>query len=78
MLGIGVCAPVFASASESLNGVLTDTAILFMMALAQMIVILTRGIDLSVAANLALTGMIVGVLANAAPACRSSRSSRRE
>ena len=37
---------------------LTDTSFLFMLTLAQMAVILTRGIDLSVAANLALIGMI--------------------
>ena len=61
VLAVGARAPVFLSA-ESLNGVLTDTAILAMMALAQMVVILTRGIDLSVAANLALSGMVVALL----------------
>jgi rhamnose transport system permease protein len=66
VLGIGIRAPVFLSL-ESLSGVLTDTAILVMMALAQMPVILIRGIDLSVAANLALTGMIVALLSIAAP-----------
>jgi rhamnose transport system permease protein len=63
---IGIRAPVFI-APESLLSVVTDTAILAMMALAQMAVILTRGIDLSVAANLALSGMIVALLARAAP-----------
>jgi rhamnose transport system permease protein len=67
VLAIGVRAPVFLTV-ESLNGVLTDTAILVMMALAQMSVILVRGIDLSVAANLALSGMIVALLSIAAPA----------
>jgi len=66
VLGIGVRAPVFLTL-DSLNGVLTDTAILAMMALAQMTVILTRGIDLSVAANLALSGMIVALLSIAMP-----------
>src|SRR3954447_11761532 len=66
VLAVGARAPVFLSA-ESLNGVLTDTAILAMMALAQMVVILTRGIDLSVAANLALSGMVVALLSMAAP-----------
>ncbi len=53
VVGIGAYAPAF-SRPDSLIGVLNDTGFLFMMALAQMIVILTRGIDLSVAANLAL------------------------
>ena len=66
VLAVGVRAPVFLS-PESLNGVLTDTAILAMMALAQMVVILTRGIDLSVAANLALSGMVVALLSEQMP-----------
>ncbi|STS87359.1 L-rhamnose ABC transporter, transmembrane component 2 [Klebsiella variicola] len=33
-----------------------DTAILIILALGQMMVLLTKGIDLSMAANLALTG----------------------
>jgi rhamnose transport system permease protein len=52
---------------ESLLAVLTDTSFLFMLTLAQMAVILTRGIDLSVAANLALTGMIVALVSRAHP-----------
>lgn len=64
---IGLRTPVFLTPA-SLHGVLADTAILAMMALAQMTVILTRGIDLSVAANLALTGMIVALLSRADPA----------
>lgn len=66
VLTVGARAPVFLT-GESLNGVLTDTAILAMMALAQMVVILTRGIDLSVAANLALSGMVVALLSEQAP-----------
>ena len=57
VVAIGAYAPVF-TRPDSLIGVLNDTGFLFMMALAQMMVILTRGIDLSVAANLALTGML--------------------
>jgi rhamnose transport system permease protein len=53
--------------SDNLLFVLTDTSVLIMLALAQMTVILTRAIDLSVAANLALTGMIVALLSRAAP-----------
>src|SRR3954453_84440 len=66
VLAVGARAPVFLTL-ESLNGVLTDSAILAMMALAQMMVILTRGIDLSVAANLALSGMVVALLSEQAP-----------
>ena len=63
---IGLRAPVFVT-PESLIGVLTDTSFLFMLTLAQMAVILTRGIDLSVAANLALTGMIAALVSRANP-----------
>ena len=66
VLAVGARAPVSLTLG-SLNGVLTDTAILAMMALAQMVVILTRGIDLSVAANLALSGMVVALLSEQAP-----------
>ena len=44
-----------------------DTAPLIILALGQMVVILTRCIDLSVAANLALTGMVVAMLNVAMP-----------
>lgn len=64
--GIGLYAPAFTT-QDSLLGVLNDTAFLFMMALAQAVVILTRGIDLSVAANLALTGMLTAMLGRWAP-----------
>ena len=63
---IGIRAPVFLT-PESLVNTLTDTSFLFMLALAQMAVILTRGIDLSVAANLALSGVLVTLAARAAP-----------
>jgi rhamnose transport system permease protein len=63
---IGLRAPVFVTPASLLN-VLTDTSFLFMLALAQMTVLLTRGIDLSVAANLALTGMIVALTSRALP-----------
>nr|WP_158814409.1 ABC transporter permease [Methylocapsa sp. S129] len=66
ILAIGLRAPVFVT-PESLIGVLTDTSFLFMLTLAQMAVILTRGIDLSVAANLALTGMIAALVSRAMP-----------
>jgi rhamnose transport system permease protein len=63
---IGLRAPVFLT-PESLTGVLTDTSFLFMLVLAQMAVILTRGIDLSVAANLALSGMVAALVSRAMP-----------
>src|SRR5690349_343508 len=46
----------------NLGEVLDDSAILILLALGQMLVILTRGIDLSIAANLALSGMLVALL----------------
>src|SRR5262245_10831684 len=58
--------PGFAAPSNLAN-VFNDTAILIILALGQMAVILTRSIDLSVAANLALTGMVVAMLNDAAP-----------
>ena len=59
-------APVFLSAG-SLDTLITDGAILTIMALAQMLALVTRGIDLSIAANMALTGMIVALLSKAYP-----------
>ncbi len=59
-------APVFLSAG-SLDTLVTDGAILAIMALAQMLALVTRGIDLSIAANMALTGMIVALLSKAHP-----------
>lgn len=52
---------------NNLAAVFQDTSILIMLALGQMVVILTRCIDLSVASNLALTGMVVGLINVAAP-----------
>lgn len=46
----------------SLGGVFNDTSILIVMALGQAAVILTRSVDLSVAANVALTGMTVALI----------------
>jgi rhamnose transport system permease protein len=45
----------------NLAEVLDDSSILILLALGQMLVILTRGIDLSIAANLALSGMVVAL-----------------
>ncbi|WP_181708100.1 ABC transporter permease [Chthonobacter rhizosphaerae] len=58
--------PAFARPAN-LAAVFNDTAILMILALGQTAVILTRSIDLSVAANLAFTGMIVAMLNEANP-----------
>ena len=49
-------------APENLANVFNDTSPLILLAMGQMVVILTKCIDLSVAANLALTGMVVAML----------------
>lgn len=54
-------------AIENLNGVFDDSAILLLLAFGQMLVLLTRNIDLSIAANVALTGMIVALFNHAYP-----------
>lgn len=58
--------PGFASPANLAN-IFNDTAILIILALAQMTVILTKAIDLSVAANLAFTGMAVAMTNAAMP-----------
>lgn len=54
-------------APANLASVFNDTAPLILLAAGQMVVILTKCIDLSVAANLALTGMVCAMLNLAAP-----------
>lgn len=54
-------------APANLVAVFTDTSPLMILAVGQMAVILTRCIDLSVAANLALTGMVCAMINVAAP-----------
>lgn len=51
----------------NLLAIFNDTSILMMLALGQMAVILTRSIDLSMASNLALSGMIVAMVNAAFP-----------
>jgi rhamnose transport system permease protein len=51
----------------SLASVFNDTSILIILAFGQMAVILTKCIDLSIAANLALSGMLVALINVAAP-----------
>jgi len=66
MGAVTIAFPGFA-APRNLAGVLDDTAILIMLALGQMLVIVVRGIDLSVAANLALCGMLAALFNRAFP-----------
>lgn len=61
LLGIATIAPDFL-AIGNLVEVANDSSILIMLSLGQMIVILSRAIDLSVAANLALAGMIAALI----------------
>jgi len=58
--------PVFARPGNLLN-VFNDYSILIILALGQMVVILTRSIDLSMASNLAFTGMAVAMTNAAFP-----------
>ncbi len=64
--GIALRFPGFAT-PDNLANVFNDTSILIILALGQMIVIVTRCIDLSMAANLALTGMAIAMLSQFAP-----------
>jgi len=52
---------------RNLVAVFNDTGPLIILAFGQMVVILTRCIDLSVAANLAMTGMVTAMLNTVAP-----------
>ncbi len=61
VVAIGARVPSFI-APGNLVEMFNDTSILIILALGQMMVLLTRGIDLSMAANLALTGMIVALI----------------
>jgi len=66
IVAIGIYQPVFVE-WDNLSDMFTETSVLFMMALAQMVVILTRGIDLSVAANLALSGFLAALVSQYYP-----------
>jgi len=52
---------------RNIAGLLDDTSIFILLALGQMLVILVRGIDLSIAANLALCGMLAALTNRAFP-----------
>ena len=66
VVAVGWRAPVFWSLRNALD-IGNDTSILLILALGQMLVLLTRGVDLSVASNLALTGMVCALVARGWP-----------
>jgi rhamnose transport system permease protein len=61
VVAVGLREPAFLTAG-SLANLVTDSTLLVMLALTQMLVIVTRGVDLSVASNLALSGMVAAML----------------
>ncbi len=63
---VGARAPVFLSWRNGLD-MANDSAILAILVMGQMLVLLTRGIDLSMASNLALTGMVCALIGRAWP-----------
>ena len=64
--GVGLVTPGFVT-PQALIFLFNDTAILIMVALAQMTVILTKCIDLSVGANIALSAVLISLLNAAYP-----------
>jgi rhamnose transport system permease protein len=66
VVAVTVRAPVFLSAA-SLDTLITDGGILAMMALVQMLALITGGIDLSIAATMALVGMVTALMSRAYP-----------
>ena len=65
-LAVAARAPVFLSWRNGMD-IANDSAILAILVMGQMGVLLTRGIDLSVASNLALTGMVCALVGRAMP-----------
>jgi rhamnose transport system permease protein len=65
-LAVGARAPVFLTLRNTLD-IANDSAILAILVIGQMLVLLTRGVDLSVASNLALTGMLCALAGRAWP-----------
>jgi rhamnose transport system permease protein len=66
IVGISFVTPSFIT-PRNLAGLFNDNAMLIMVVLGQMTVILTKCIDLSVGANIALTGVLVALLNAAYP-----------
>ena len=57
---------------DNFRDILLNISILVIVALAQMMVIITRGIDLSVGSTIGLTAMMVSFTVVAFPACRAA------
>jgi len=66
VLGVGARTPVFLTWRNALDTG-NDSAILAILVMGQMAVLLTRGVDLSAASNLALTGMLCALAGKAWP-----------
>jgi len=66
VLTVGARAPVFLTWRNGMD-IANDSAILAILVMGQMLVLLTRGIDLSVASNLALTGMVCALIGKSFP-----------
>lgn len=67
VLAVGWRAPVFLTLRNALD-VANESALLALLVAGQLVVLLTRGVDLSVAANLALTGMVCALVGRSFPA----------
>ncbi len=63
---VGIISPSFISL-KTIDAIWQDSILLLILALVQMPIIISRGIDLSVAANLSLTGMLVALLSKTNP-----------
>jgi rhamnose transport system permease protein len=66
LVAVSFRAPGFAT-PNNLISVFNDSSLLIILALGQMVVILTRSIDLSIASNVALSGMIVALINSTMP-----------
>jgi rhamnose transport system permease protein len=64
ILLVGLRNPTFFSL-DSLIDIINDNSLLMMLVIGQMMVIITRGIDLSVASNVAFTGMSAALISSA-------------
>lgn len=67
LVGTSLRSPGFISPTKLVE-IFNDSSMLIILALGQMVVILTRSIDLSMASNLALSGMIVALINSVYPA----------
>lgn len=66
VLLVGWRAPIFLTARNALD-IANESALLAILVAGQVVVLLTRGVDLSVASNLALTGMACALVGKAFP-----------